>query len=125
MLFLWVVNSMLAEGLDVLTWWGFEFQTHFVWVKDQFGLGHWNRTQHELLLIGRRGRFHLPKTDRRASSVIQGKRGRHSEKPESSYELIERMFPEGKKLELFRRGPARPGWDSWGNQAEPAPEEAA
>ena len=102
--------------------WGFEYQTQFAWLKDQIGLGHWNRTQHELLLVGRRGKFPVPPPGLRASSVIEGKRGRHSEKPESAYELIERMFPEARRLELFGRGPARPGWDSWGNQAEPARE---
>jgi len=120
LLFLWAVNSMLPQALEILSVWGFEFQTQFVWVKDQIGLGHWNRTQHELLLLGRRGSFPVPPPARRSSSVLAGKRGAHSAKPESAHELIERMVPDGRKLELFRRGPARPGWDSWGNQAEPA-----
>lgn len=120
LLFLWAVNSMLPVALEVLALWGFEYQTQFAWLKDQIGLGHWNRTQHELLLVGRRGKFPVPPPKLRSSSVIEGKRGRHSEKPESAYELIERMFPDAKRLELFGRGPARPGWDSWGNQAEPA-----
>ena len=40
------------------------------------------------------------------------------------YELIERMYPRASKLELFARGPARPGWTSWGNQAEPRQDNA-
>jgi N6-adenosine-specific RNA methylase IME4 len=37
--------------------------------------------------------------------------------------MIERLYPNLPKMELFRRGPPRPGWDAWGNEAgipEPA-----
>jgi N6-adenosine-specific RNA methylase IME4 len=27
------------------------------------------------------------------------------------------MYPELPRIELFARGPARPGWSVWGNQA--------
>jgi len=35
-------------------------------------------------------------------------------------EMIERYFPTLRKLELNRRGPARKGWDAWGDEAVPA-----
>ncbi len=44
--------------------------------------------------------------------------GGHSEKPEISLELIEAYFPTLPKIELNRRGQARPGWDAWGLEAE-------
>jgi hypothetical protein len=31
--------------------------------------------------------------------------------------MIEGYFPNLPKIELHRRGPARPGWDVWGNEA--------
>jgi N6-adenosine-specific RNA methylase IME4 len=31
--------------------------------------------------------------------------------------LIEAYFPSLPKIELNRRGPARDGWDAWGNEA--------
>jgi N6-adenosine-specific RNA methylase IME4 len=34
-------------------------------------------------------------------------------------ELIERMYPELPKIELFARA-AREGWTAWGNQSQPA-----
>jgi N6-adenosine-specific RNA methylase IME4 len=49
--------------------------------------------------------------------VIRERRREHSRKPEASYALIERMFPDLPKLELFARQ-ARSGWDAWGNETD-------
>jgi len=49
--------------------------------------------------------------------VIKQPRGEHSAKPEAVCELIEAYFPNLPKIELNRRGPARPGWSAWGNEA--------
>lgn len=43
----------------------------------------------------------------------------HSRKPEISYEIIERLYPNARKLELFARR-ERAGWDAWGNEVENA-----
>jgi N6-adenosine-specific RNA methylase IME4 len=124
LLLLWAVNSLLPEALEVVQAWGFEYKTNFVWVKHVFGLGSWNRCQHELLLVATRGSFRPPPRQRRPSSVITAKRRAHSQKPDSVYELIERMYPRASKLELFARGTPRPGWSAWGNEAEPPAETA-
>lgn len=50
-------------------------------------------------------------------SVYEEVRGEHSKKPEYYYQLIERLYPFGKRLEMYCRSP-RKGWDFWGNQAE-------
>ena len=42
---------------------------------------------------------------------------RHSQKPEHAYEMIEAMFPDAEKIELFARN-TRNGWDCWGNEVE-------
>ena len=39
----------------VMDAWGFEYRSNFVWAKDRFGTGYWNRNKHELLLIGVKG----------------------------------------------------------------------
>jgi N6-adenosine-specific RNA methylase IME4 len=44
--------------------------------------------------------------------------GRHSAKPELFAEMIEQLYPTVPKIELNRRGQARPGWDAWGAEAE-------
>jgi N6-adenosine-specific RNA methylase IME4 len=121
LLLLWGVNSMTPQALEVISAWGFTYVTNFVWVKDKIGLGHYNRCQHELLHVARRGSFPPPATELRPSSVIDARRGRHSEKPAHVYELIEQMYPRASKLELFARGTARPGWTNWGNQADQEP----
>jgi N6-adenosine-specific RNA methylase IME4 len=120
-LFLWATVPMLPDALEVMAAWGFEYKTNFVWIKNRFGTGYWNRNQHELLLVGTRGDVPAPAPGTQESSVITAPRGEHSEKPEAALKLIEAYFPNLPKIELNRRGPARPGWDAWGNEAEPAP----
>ncbi|HUP22980.1 MAG TPA: MT-A70 family methyltransferase [Thermoanaerobaculia bacterium] len=117
-LFLWAVNCLLPEALEVMEAWGFTYKAQIVWVKDRPGTGNWVRNQHELLLIGRKGSFPAPDPEDRVASVVSAKRGRHSQKPACVYELIERMYPHASKLELFARGKARPGWVFWGNEVE-------
>jgi len=95
--------------------WGFRPKTNFVWVKPSIGLGNWVRNRHELLLVGVRGAFVPPPPARRPDSVIEAKRRRHSQKPDCVYELIEAMYPDAKRLELFARG-TRQGWSAWGNE---------
>jgi N6-adenosine-specific RNA methylase IME4 len=119
-LFMWVTNPKLAEALELLKPWGFEYRTNMVWVKDQIGMGYYARAQHELLFIAKRGNLPVPEPSNRPSSVIEAPRKKHSAKPVIVYELIERMYPDLPKVEFFARGPARKGWFQWGNQAEAA-----
>ena len=114
-LFLWATNPKLREALSVMDAWGFEYRTNACWVKDRFGMGYYVRGQHELLLIGRRGSLPVPEPSRRPASILNAPRQEHSRKPDEFYELIERMYPDHSKVELFARRP-REGWDGWGNQ---------
>jgi N6-adenosine-specific RNA methylase IME4/ParB-like chromosome segregation protein Spo0J len=118
-LFLWVVSSLLGEALEVVRAWGFECKTTICWVKPSIGLGKWVRNRHELLLVCRRGNYPPPDPEDCVDSVVEAPRGRHSEKPELFYELIERMYPQASKLELFARGAPRRGWSAWGNEVAP------
>ncbi|MDP3938467.1 MAG: MT-A70 family methyltransferase [Deltaproteobacteria bacterium] len=116
-LFLWVPSPLLPEGLQALSAWGFNYRTCMVWVKDKIGMGWWARQQHEQLLIGTRGNPPTPPEARRPPSVIFAPRGRHSEKPERAYEIIEAMYPEwrDRRVELFARR-RRDGWHAIGNE---------
>ena len=38
-------------------------------------------------------------------------------KPDAALEMIEHYYPNLPKIELHRRGPARPGWEAWGDEA--------
>lgn len=117
-LFLWATAPMLREALVVMSAWGFCYKSHCIWDKMICGTGYWFRNQHELLLIGTRGKPPAPAPGTQLSSVVQGAKGAHSAKPELFLTVIERQFPTLPKIELNRRGPPRPGWDAWGNEAE-------
>jgi N6-adenosine-specific RNA methylase IME4/ParB-like chromosome segregation protein Spo0J len=118
-LFLWVVNSLLPEGFEVLKAWGFDYRANLAWIKNGIGPGVWLRQRHELLLVGIKGQISPPDPEDRCDSVIDSRRRKHSQKPDQAYERIEQMYPHLPKLELFARGAPRPGWQTWGNQAEP------
>jgi N6-adenosine-specific RNA methylase IME4 len=115
-LFLWVVSSMLPDGLEVMSAWGFEYSsTAFVWVKqnkagDRFitGMGMTTRKGAEICLLGKRGHPRIRAHDVR--ELIVAPRREHSRKPDEQYERIERLV-DGPYLELFARN-RRPGWIS-------------
>ena len=114
-IFLWVTSPMLEKGLEVMNAWGFTYRTNMVWVKDKIGMGWYVRQQHELLLIGVRGDgIGMPLPENKPSSVVTAPRGEHSSKPFEMYNLIEKMYPNHTRIELFARN-RRDGWDSWGN----------
>jgi N6-adenosine-specific RNA methylase IME4/ParB-like chromosome segregation protein Spo0J len=117
-LFLWTTNQHLDVAIDVLRAWGFGYRSDYVWRKPSAGTGFWNRSVHETLLIGTRGKPPCPAPGTQWDSVIDADRGEHSAKPEIFLEMIEAYFPNVPKIELNRRGPARPGWSAWGNEAE-------
>jgi N6-adenosine-specific RNA methylase IME4/ParB-like chromosome segregation protein Spo0J len=114
-LFLWTTAPHLQESFQVLAAWDFEYKTNIVWVKDKIGLGYFVRNQHELLLIATRGDMPSPSPANRPPSVISAPRREHSRKPDEAYALIEQMYPELSKIELFARQ-TRPGWQAWGNE---------
>ena len=115
-LYMWVVNTFLLEGLEVMRAWGYKPVNNFVWVKNSIGLGHYSRSQHEILLFGKKGKSMLPDKAHLFPSVIHAPRQKHSAKPHEFYDLIEQTSP-GPYFELFARN-QRKGWDVWGNQVE-------
>ncbi len=117
-LLLWAIPPMLPDAIRVMAAWGFGYRTNAVWEKDRVGTGYWFRFRHEHLLLGLRGTVPCPAPGQQWDSILEAPVGRHSQKPELVLELAEAYFPSLPKIELNRRGPARPGWDAWGNEAE-------
>lgn len=115
-LLLWATSPKLEEAFAVLSAWGFVYRTCAVWDKEWIGPGYYFRQRHELLLIATRGSLPVPLPQNRPDSIFAERRTKHSKKPELAYQLIERMYPELPKLELFARS-AREGWRAWGNEA--------
>jgi N6-adenosine-specific RNA methylase IME4 len=115
-LFLWATIPMLPEAIAVMEAWGFGYKSACVWVKDKTGTGYWFRNRFELLLVGTRGSVPAPAPGDQYPSVIEARVGAHSAKPRQLHEMIEALFPNVPKLEMFARS-ERDGWDQWGNEA--------
>ncbi|TPN86356.1 hypothetical protein FJ980_30245 [Mesorhizobium sp. B1-1-5] len=116
-LFLWATAPMIREALFVMSAWGFEYKSQLIWLKDRLGTGYWARNKHEILLIGTRGDIPAPAPGTQPESVIAATVGAHSEKPVAFHEIIECIYPNLPRLEMFARA-SRPGWKGWGAEAE-------
>jgi N6-adenosine-specific RNA methylase IME4 len=115
-LFMWVTSPLLEECFPIIRAWGFEYKTSFVWDKVKHNMGHYNSVRHELLLVCTRGSC-TPDVPTLIDSVQSIERSaKHSEKPQEFRKIIETLYPNGKRLELFARAPVE-GWDVWGNEA--------
>ena len=123
-LYLWVPNALLPEGLAVMMSWGFQYKSNFVWHKirkdggpDGRGVGFYFRNTTELVLFGVKGKnARTLAPGRRQVNILKTQKREHSRKPDEFYGIVEACSP-GDYLELFARG-SRPGWTTWGNQAD-------
>lgn len=129
-LFMWVTASMLLEypgPREIITAWGFDPKTQYVWDKVHGRPGNYSFVKHELLVVAGRGSATPDIAIEAAShdSVQTIRReGEHSEKPEHFRKLIEQLYPRGPYLELFARRPVE-GWSTFGNDARLWAAEAA
>lgn len=115
-LFLWTTAPKLEEAFKVINSWGFKYKTGMIWNKKKMGLGYYSRIQHEHILIATKGKIKPPEPAVRPRSIIEKWwTKKHSEKPIEMYEIIEKMYPDKNKIELFSRA-ARSGWSNWGNE---------
>ena len=116
-LFLWSTSPKLYDAFHVLEAWEFAYRTCLVWVKDKIGMGYYARQRHELLLVATRGDPRVPEPGKRPDSVIEAPRGEHSVKPDIVHRMIETMYPDVPRIELFSRRDV-PDWDRWGATVE-------
>jgi N6-adenosine-specific RNA methylase IME4 len=114
-LFLWATAPKLPEALQVMKAWGFTYLTNSVWNKKKLGMGYYWRGIHEHLLVGRKGKVPPPPPSARIPSIFEEPRTRHSRKPDCARTMIENMYPDATKIELFARQKPE-GWDVWGNE---------
>jgi N6-adenosine-specific RNA methylase IME4 len=110
----WTTAPFLDRAVNAMRRQGFSYKSGAAWDKEVAAMGFWFRGRHEHLLLGTRGRPKAPEPADRSPSVIVERRTTHSTKPDAAYRMIERMFPDRRKLELFARPPGRPGWWSVG-----------
>jgi N6-adenosine-specific RNA methylase IME4 len=113
-LFLWVTSPILAESFELIDAWGFEYKTSFIWDKVDHVMGHYNSVRHEFLLVCVRGSCPLD-NKKLYDSVVTEPRSDHSRKPEIFREIIDTIYPNGNRIELFARKQTE-GWDVYGNE---------
>lgn len=119
-LFLWTIDKYLHQAEVMAKELDYRLHARIVWNKTNGVAPAFTvRYAHEYLLWlyhdsfppieqGQRGKF---------TTVITEPSRRHSQKPVAAYELIEALYPDAKKLELFARS-ERPRWDHWGNEMQ-------
>ena len=131
-LFMWVPSPLLFKCARVIKSWGFHFKTGFVWTGSEtahstssgqahstgsgqaHNVGRYCSEQHEHILLCTRGSC-LPDVPQLFPSVITLKNEDRSEKLELVREIIDTLYPHGKRLELFARKETE-NWETWGNR---------
>ncbi len=101
----------MHEAYHVLAAWGFAPKTILTWVKDTFGAGSWLRGQTEHCIVAVKGKPFITLTNQ--TTVLYGKRRKHSQKPEEFFPLVESLSPARRRLAMFF-DITRPGWECYG-----------
>jgi site-specific DNA-methyltransferase (adenine-specific) len=121
-LMLWATYPKLADALQVIAAWDFEYKTCvFTWVKlnkggsgFKFGLGYHSRGNCELCLLATRGKG-LRRVDNAVPNLLIAPIRDHSQKPDEARDRIERLYGNVPRIELFARQ-ERDGWTALGNE---------
>lgn len=117
-LFLWTIDKYLFEAQQIAEELGYKLHARMIWNKvTGIPAAFTVRYGHEYLLYMYRGKLTPVATEERGKihTVFTEQVKRHSQKPEISYEIINRLYPDLKKLELYARR-ERDGFDVWGNE---------
>lgn len=119
-LFLWAIDKYLFEAERIGNAVGFNLHARMIWNKvTGIPCAFTIRFGHEYLLYMYKGKLLPVALEQRGKihSVFTEQVKRHSQKPEIAYQIIEKLYPNALKLELFARN-KREGWDCWGNEVE-------
>lgn len=118
--FLWTIDKYLHEAESMMKGFGYKLHARMIWNKvTGIPAAFTIRYGHEYLLwfykekllpvaVEQRGKIH---------SVFTEQVKKHSQKPEISYQIIESLYPNTTKLEMFSRN-KRSGWLSFGDEIE-------
>lgn len=117
-LFLWTIDKYLFEAQQIAERLGYKLHARMIWNKvTGIPAAFTVRFGHEYLLYMYKGKMTPVATEQRGKihTVFTERVTKHSKKPVVAYEIIESLYPEQKKLELYARN-TRDGWDCWGNE---------
>ena len=117
-LFLWTIDKYLFEAQQIAESLGYKLHARMIWDKvTGIPAAFTVRYGHEYLLYMYKGKLTPVAKDERGKihTVFRERVTKHSKKPDIAYEIIERLYPNLKKLEMYARE-TRDGWDSFGNE---------
>lgn len=117
-LFLWTIDKYLFEAQEIAESLGYKLHARMIWDKvTGIPAAFTVRYGHEYLLYMYKGKLTPVAKEERGKihTVFREKVTKHSKKPEIAYEIIERLYPNLRKLEMYARN-TRPGWDCFGNE---------
>ena len=117
-LFLWTIDKYLIDAQRIAESLGYKLHARMIWNKvTGIPAAFTIRYGHEYLLYMYKGKLRPIAYDERGRihTVFTERVKRHSQKPEISFEIIQRLYPTERKIELYARQ-ERPGWDCWGNE---------
>ena len=115
-LFLWSITSKLPFCFKLLEYWNFKFMDFLAWDK-QIGIavnGIYRRV--EWVFYAYRKKMGLKRRGHIIPSLISEKRKKHSQKPDSFYEVLRTNTPEP-RIDIFARK-RHFGFDAYGDEAE-------
>ena len=117
--FMWTINKYLCEAQKMMEELGYTLHARIIWNKTTgMSPAYTVRFQTEYLLwFYKKGKIVMPVPETRGvyPDIMTESVKRHSQKPQCAYEMLEDMFRNSNKLELFARN-ERTGWDCWGNE---------
>jgi N6-adenosine-specific RNA methylase IME4 len=118
-IFMWTIDKYLHESEQMMKELGYELHARMIWDKENgIAPAFTVRFAHEYLLwFYKKGNILMPCEEQRGkyTTILREMSTKHSKKPECAYQMLENMFPQAKKLELFARN-ERKDWDYWGNE---------
>lgn len=117
-LFLWTIDKYLFEAQQIAESLGYKLHARMIWDKvTGIPAAFTVRYGHEYLLYMYKRKLTPVARDERGKihTVFRERVTKHSKKPNVAYEIIERLYLDLKKLEMYARE-TRDGWDSFGNE---------
>lgn len=115
-LFLWTIDKYLFEAQALAEKLGYKLHARMIWNKvTGIPAAFTVRYGHEYLLFMYKGRLRPVASRGKIHTVFTEQVKKHSQKPQKAYEIIEELYPNERKLELYARS-ERSGWDCWGNE---------
>ena len=106
-LWFWTTNGFIFDAGRIIDAVGFQYKGLLTWAKDRAGTGLPLRGQTEHCLLATRGDPVFAPAN--ATTRLSGESREHSRKPDSFFELVDRLCPSPRRCEFFARE-SRAGW---------------